>query len=259
MRTPIALLFLALAGLTAQDALASEQVRLATFSLSEKTDRDVVDLPACGTSHNVKVTAIQLKVNKFPAELDRIKISFHNGQDLDLTPNVHVKAGGSSPWLDLPGGARCISRIVLVGDTDSAKKRAPKQQAEVVVFGRTTGATEAAHAEGGTRLGVVKLAERTDRDVIELPRCKDSPNPLISSLRFTVDDHRAEIDRLTVEFHNGERTELTVKDHFAVGASSRWLDMPGDKRCVAKIIIVGDAVAPGKAPKQQAKVTFYGK
>jgi hypothetical protein len=258
MRTLFSLFVLALTWFTVAEVVAADHVRLATFTLTDRTDRDVVELPPCGSSHNTTVTAIQLKVNKFPAEINRIKVTFHNGQTLDLKPNVHVKAGGHSPWLDLPGNARCIQKIVIVGDTDTVRK-APKKKAEIIILGRPAAAAVQARATGGTKLGVVRLAETTDRDVIQLPRCKNSPNPKISSLRFTVAEHAAEINRLTIEFQNGERTELQVKDHFAVGSSSRWMDMPGDKRCVAKIIVIGDADTVRKAPKKQSKVTFYGK
>ncbi len=246
----------ALLGLfTVSNALAADSVRLASFSLAERTDRDEVNLPPCETSHNVKVTALQLQVKKFPAEINRLKVVFHNGESLDLAPGVNVKAGASSPWLDLPGNARCIKRLVIVGDTNTARV-APKKQAEVVIFGRVP---EKAKASGGTKLGQVRLAETTDRDVITLPPCKTSGNPRVSSLRFTVSEYGAEINRLVVEFQNGQREELHVKDNFTAGSSSRWLDMPGDKRCIAKIIVVGDANTARKAPKKQSKLTFYGK
>jgi hypothetical protein len=259
VRTLLAVLFACLALATVSTAVAADAVKLATFSLGERTDKDVVTLPECSSSHNVKVTAIQLRVAKFPAELNRVRVVFHNGADLVLTPNVHVKAGGSSPWLDLPGDARCIAKIVVVGDTDSKKKAAVKKQAQVTVMGRAPQAAQEVRAEGGTRLGVVRLSDKTDRDVVQLPRCKDSPNPRVSSLRFTVSEHPAQIDRLKVEFHNGETVELQVKDHFKAGGSSRWLDMPGDKRCVAKIIVVGDADTVRKTPKKQSQVAFFGR
>ena len=78
-------------------------------------------------------------------------------------------------------------------------------------------------------------------------------------MRFTVEEYPAEINHLSVEFQNGERTQLQVKDHFAAGSASRWMDMPGEKRCVAKIFVVGDTDTAKKAPKRQAKITFYGK
>ncbi len=248
-----------LALFTVSNAAAADAVRLASFSLAERTDKDVVELPACKGSHNVKVTALQIQVKKFPAEINRLRVVFHNGEDLELAPGVHVKAGANSPWLDLPGNARCIKKIVIVGDTDSKKMAAHKRQSEVVILGRTPEVAQEARASGGTKLGSVRLADNTDRDVITLPRCKDSPNPLVSSLRLTVSEHPAEINLLMVEFQNGEKTQLDVKDHFKAGGSSRWLDMPGDKRCVARIVVVGDADTARKTPKKQAKVTFYGK
>ena len=63
---------------------------------------------------------------------------------------------------------------------------------------------------------------------------------------------------LKVEFQNGQRQELKVKDHFKKNTSSRWIDLKGNKRCIKKIIVVGDTDTPRYAPKKRSNLKFYG-
>ena len=236
-------------------AEASQSVRLGTVTLSDATDRDEVNLPPCESSPNVKVTALKVDVKKFDAEINLLRITYQNGQKEELELRNHIQAGSSSRWIDLKGEARCIKRIVIVGDTDTVR-RAPKKKAVVTFHGKPAGQSA---GTGGTMLGHTRLSDSLDRDELTFPRCKKSPNTPISSLRVVVEEHPATINRLMVSFQNGDTTELDLRADFGAGGASRWIDMPGDQRCVAKIVIVGDTDTMRRAPKRQAKVTFYGK
>ncbi len=255
MRSLVLALLTALLLVGLSPAEASQSVRLGTVTLSDATERDEVNLPPCESSPNVKVTALKVEVKKFDAQIDLLRIVYQNGQKEELELRNHLDAGTSSRWLDLKGEARCIKRIVIVGDTDTAR-RAPKKQAVVTFHGRP--AAEAS-GKGGTMLGHVRLSDSLDRDELTFPRCKKSPNTPVRSLRVVVEEHPATINRLMVSFQNGDTTELEMRARFEAGGASRWIDMPGDERCVAKIVIVGDTDTLRVAPKRQAKVTFYGK
>lgn len=116
-----------------------------------------------------------------------------------------------------------------------------------------------AFAADAIRLGQVHLKDGTDRDVIDLPRCKGSENTPIVSLKFKVNKFHAQVDHLKVVFQNGDEQKLPVKKHFDEGQTSRWIDMDGAARCVDKIIIVGDTDTWKKRPKKQAMIAFWGR
>ena len=116
-----------------------------------------------------------------------------------------------------------------------------------------------APAEPGVLLGAVRLAEGKDRDVVRLPPCRSSANRAVRELRLVVDLHPAELDLLRVVFHNGERQELHVRQHFGAGDGSRWMDLRGPRRCIQRIVVVGDTDTPGWRPGKQARVSFWGR
>lgn len=108
-------------------------------------------------------------------------------------------------------------------------------------------------------LGMVSLTDMKDRDVVNLPACKFSPNQRVGQIKLKVFKHAAEIDHLRVQFHNGQSQRLHVRDYFYPGSSSRWMDLNGRKRCIKKIVVVGDSETRGFRPFKQAKVLFLGK
>lgn len=130
-----------------------------------------------------------------------------------------------------------------------------------------------ARNQGGFLLGTTKIDETTDRDVLNLPACFSTyyigrgripvrvatgMNKPVSHLKLFVRQYPVQIDRLRVQFHNGQFQELQVKDHFKKNTSSRWIDLKGDKRCIKKIIVVGDTDTPRYAPNKRANLKFYG-
>jgi hypothetical protein len=109
------------------------------------------------------------------------------------------------------------------------------------------------------RLGDVQLREGKDLDVVRLPSCKRSANDRVSQLRVAVRGHAAELDRLRVVYQNGDSQVLSVKQRFAAGDRSRWIDLDGKRRCIEKIVVLGDADTLGWRPGAQARVVFLGR
>ena len=115
------------------EAKGAVAVKLGSVQVADRTSKDVIRLPVCNGSQNVPVNSIQLKVRKKPVQIDKVKVVFHNDQQQLLTVKKHMKAAEDSRWLDLKGDARCIKKIVFVGDTDTKKVNSKKQSTIVVV------------------------------------------------------------------------------------------------------------------------------
>lgn len=116
-----------------------------------------------------------------------------------------------------------------------------------------------ADTKAGVRIGNVKLTDAKDKDVVVLPHCSRSRNKRVSQLAFNVSRAPAEIDALSVVYYNGERETLTVKDHFKVNTSSRWIDLKGSSRCIAKIVVKGDADTVRFRPGKKSMISFVAK
>ena len=81
------------------------------------------------------MSKVRLVVKDHPAEINRIKVIFYNGDEQFFPVNKHLKVNSPSPWVDLKGDQRCIKRIVFVGDADTPGFR-PGKQAKIVVHGK---------------------------------------------------------------------------------------------------------------------------
>ena len=117
-----------------------------------------------------------------------------------------------------------------------------------------------AHARPGFFLGSVSLTDFKDIDVIHLRPCRGSANSPVSQLKLKVKRVPAEIDRIKITFQNGGRQEIHVRDHFKPFSGSRWIDLKGRKRCIKKIVVMGDADTLRRTGfRKQAKVLFFGR
>ena len=112
----------------------SERIKLGTVSLMDTKDKDVVNLPACRSSSNKPVTRLQVQVAAFDAEIDRLNVQFHNGENQNLSVREKFKAGSTSRWIDLSGNARCIKKIIILGDTDT-RRRTNRLQSRITFWG----------------------------------------------------------------------------------------------------------------------------
>ena len=194
--------------------------------------------------------------DRYQAEIDRLKVVYHNGQEQILAVRDTFKPGTTSRWIDLSGEARCIQKIVVIGDSDTRGHR-PGKQSRVAFWGLSN--TAASPAASHTVLGRVRLGDAKDRDVVNLPPCKTSTNTAVRKLKVVAKKHQAEIDKLKVVYQNGQQQVLNVRDTFRVGTDSRWIDLAGEARCIDKIIVIGDTNSFGWRPGKQAELVFHGK
>lgn len=89
-----------------------------------------------------------------------------------------------------------------------------------------------------------------DKDVIQTT-CR----PRVTAIKLKALRGQIEIEALWVRFKNGERERLAVRDRIAEGGESRWIDLPGGRRCVVSIGIIGDT----ELSRDQARVDVYGR
>lgn len=256
-----------LVGLCLSLPAIAEPLRLGAVSLTDATDRDLVELPACDGSRNRPVTSLQLRVAEYPAQIDRLVVEFGNGERQELQLKKHFSVGASSRWMDLQGPARCIRRIGVVGDTDTPR-RAPNRQARISFMGDSVGGGGASPGDakppagGGAAdgvLGTMTLSDQPDRDVLRLAPCGTRGNTPVNQIKMRVDAHPAEINRVRVIFENGNEVNVPVNRVIKPGTTSDWRDLPGDKRCIDRIVVVGDTESVGFQPGKQARVTFFGR
>ena len=234
-------------------------IPMGSVQLTDSQDRDTVHLPSCATPQNVLVTALQLTVAQHSADIDRLRVTFHGGGEQVLQVKKTFQPGTTSRWIDLTGGARCVEKIIILGDANVLRR---KNHAHVSFSGKAGALAPVVVApapkSGVVDLGKVRLTDQTDRDVVNLPQCGASGNQPVDRVRIVVRDHRAEIDRLRIQFHHGGAQVLHLKDVFAAGSESRWVDLQGESRCISKIVIVGDTQSIGRRPGKQALVAFEG-
>jgi len=253
----------------------STNIRLGSVRVAERTDKDVIKLAPCGSSNNQKVNSIQIRVKNKPVQVDKLKVVFHNDQQQELQVKKHLKAGDSSGWLDLKGEARCIKRIVFIGDTDT-KKFKPKKQSTVVVFGKVKNVQNSKaknivrdddhpvkksddDISKAIRLGAVKLGDVTEKDSIKLLPCASPYNRPVQQLQIKVKNQPAEINKVKLHFYNGTNQMFIVNKHLKVNQESPWIDIKGDRRCIEKITFVGDADTIGYKPGKQSTIVVKGR
>ena len=118
------------------------------------------------------------------------------------------------------------------------------------------GADEVLASAGEVLLGetVLNTRVRPDLDVIQLGSCPNFSTG-VRAVRMEVLIRGADIDSFGVVYGNGMRDELPVRERFARGSSSRWIDLRGDGRCIEKIWVVGDTEG---LPLRRARIRFYG-
>jgi hypothetical protein len=108
-------------------AESSTQLLGVTYLTRAEADRDVLRFATCRGG----IRALQIKVQSAPAELELVRVNFRNGERELLSVRSRIAKGGSSRWIDLSGGDRCIDSIVVIGDSEGSRR-----QSKVKVFGR---------------------------------------------------------------------------------------------------------------------------
>lgn len=102
------------------------------------------------------------------------------------------------------------------------------------------------------RLGERAISRGGDRDTI-YTRHKGS----FKGLRFVITRNTVRVMRLEVHFGNGSRQILNVNRIFRPGESSGYIDMPGSRRIIKRVVFYYKTIGP--RVKGNAHVVLFGR
>jgi hypothetical protein len=111
------------------DAARYERVKhLGSTRLSlAENDVDVLRFRNCRNG----IHAIQLHSSRGQVEIERLWVRYANGERDSLNIRDRISQGGTTRWIDLRGGDRCVVEIGIIGDTENSR-----DQARVDIWGR---------------------------------------------------------------------------------------------------------------------------
>ena len=121
-KTLIATMALCIGFATTADAARYDRVKhLGSTRLSHsENDRDVLRFRNCRNG----IHAIQLRTSRGQVEIERLWVRYANGERDTLNVRDRISKGGSTRWIDLRGGSRCVVEIGIIGDTERSRDQA---------------------------------------------------------------------------------------------------------------------------------------
>jgi hypothetical protein len=93
-------------------------------------DKEVIRVTSC----QPRVTSLQLRAKNADANLDRVVVTFGNGEKQELSVRSTLPKDQMTRWIALDGkGGRCVTQVRIVGSVDFNFNLSP---ARILVFGR---------------------------------------------------------------------------------------------------------------------------
>jgi hypothetical protein len=94
-------------------------------------------------------------------------------------------------------------------------------------------------------LGRIRLDKDNSIGSFVLPKCKTSPNELVSALRFRITGADAYVRRVRIVYQNGDMENVSVDETYESGTASDWYQVDTGSRCVKSITVRGEPVNNG--------------
>jgi hypothetical protein len=129
----------------ATPALADNRVRL--LGVAQLGHREG-DLEMLDVQCRPRVSAIKLRATRGTAELQRVFVTYGNGERDSLPVRQYLDRGQETRWIDLVGRRRCVTEIGIIGDSERGwrearrddrwddRRRGRGRRAEIEVLGR---------------------------------------------------------------------------------------------------------------------------
>lgn len=96
-------------------AFSQDRVRLLGVSTlaSHEGDLDVVPV-----SCRPRIQAVKLRAVNSPAEIERIWLTYGNGEREQVRVRDYLGRGEETGWIDVSGGRRCVTEVAVAGDAE---------------------------------------------------------------------------------------------------------------------------------------------
>ncbi len=189
--------------------------KLGERTVDAKVDRDTI---AVGKDDGA-FTAIQMKVEGSSLVMFDVKVTFGNGETFEPKTRLVFEQGTTSRVIDLPGEKRGIKKVEFrYANLPGGGK------ARVELHGK-------AAPDPWSTLGERTVDGKIDRDTIQVGK----EDGRFKAIKLEVDNSAIVLFDIKVTFGNGETFEPKTRLVFEKGATSRVIDLPGEKRGIKKI------------------------
>lgn len=92
-----------------------EHIALGRLRLTDKNNADSFTLPQCKKSKNVVVSDLRFRVTGENVFVDRIRITYQNGEMESVNVNQGYQKNSFSGWYQVSGVSRCVKSISVRG------------------------------------------------------------------------------------------------------------------------------------------------
>ncbi len=201
-------------------------------------------------------TALRLHAVEHDIVLRELGVTYGNGERRGLIVDDRLRAGRSTGWVGLPGGAKRIREINLTfrtlargagrGSVEIWAKRA-----DPTAGGRPYLAPRARYGPDWLLLGTERVGARRERDVIHVDQ---RPGPY-AGLRLHATGGPVDVRRVLVTFADGQRAEVAFDGAIDANASTRRIVLPRTGQAIDTIEITHRARTSADGA---ALVEFWG-
>ena len=112
---------LVLAACASAPALADDRIRL--LGVAQLGHREG-DIEMLDVQCRPRVSAIKLRAARGDAELQRVFVTYGNGERDSLPVRQYLNRGQETRWIDLVGRRRCVTEIGIIGDSENGWREA---------------------------------------------------------------------------------------------------------------------------------------
>ncbi len=100
--------------------LAQERARLLGVSTLAHREGDIDVVPV---SCRNRLSAVKLRSANGPAEIERVWLTYANGERDQVRVNESLRRGEQTGWIDVSGGRRCVVSVAVQGDSERRGER----------------------------------------------------------------------------------------------------------------------------------------
>jgi hypothetical protein len=212
--------------------------------------------------------SLMVVVGDSDIELHSFIIQFGNNETLDVKFRHFFRENSRTRPIDLPGEKRRIKNIDITYGNIPGGGNATVEVWGKYVKGKTADAgggppppkpdvpapppvEPAFDPTGWVLIGTETVEGKKDHDLIKVGKKLGK----FDKITIVVSDSDLELEDFVVTFGNGEKFDPKLKVHFAEGARSRAIDVPGQDRFIKHIEVKYKNLAGGG----KAKLQVYGK